>query len=212
MKDELTRRWAPMLDADPGAPDTGSAPAEPTEPEPPQDPEPGPKYTDKDVDDIVNKKFAKWQAKQAEEIAKAVEEAQKLAQMDAQEKAEHQRDELQKQLDELIKEKAITEMKATARGMLQAEGITAKDELVAALITDDAETTAAAVKAFAEMYQADIQQGIKEALKGRTPTRGSSAARITKEDIKAIKDPVARQKAIEENIELFSGYFRSKGE
>ena len=42
------------------------------------------KYTDAEVDEILNKKFAKWQEKQQ----KAVDEAAKLAKMDATQKAE----------------------------------------------------------------------------------------------------------------------------
>lgn len=196
---ELFRRWSPLFEED-GA--TGSG-----EPEP-QPAKAEAKYTDADVDAIVNKKFAKWQEKQAEEIAKAVEEAQKLAEMNAQEKAEHQRDELQKQLDTLMREKAVADMKASARGMLQAENVTnIPDELVAVLIADDAETTAEAVKAFVTMYNTAVQNGIKDALKGETPKRGSSQATLTKEEIMAIKDPVERQAKIAENIELFQGYF-----
>ena len=52
------------------------------------------KYTDADVDEILNKKFAKWQ----EQREKAVNEAKKLAEMNAQQKAEYERDKLQKEL------------------------------------------------------------------------------------------------------------------
>lgn len=46
------------------------------------------KYSDADVDEIINKKFAKWQKEQEKKIS----EAEKLAGMNAQEKAEHERD------------------------------------------------------------------------------------------------------------------------
>ena len=195
---ELLNRWSPLFEED-GA--TGGG-----EPEPKQEK----KYDDKDVDEIVNKKFAKWKAQQDEAIAKAVEEAQKLAEMNAQEKAEHQRDELQKQLDALLRDKAIADMKTTARGMLKAEEINAPEEIIAALITDDAETTNEAVKAFAKMYKQAVQDGIKEALKGHTPTKGSSASSKTKEEILDIKDAYERTKAIEENLDLFQEYFNTK--
>ena len=44
------------------------------------------KYTDKDVDEIVSKKFAQWKSKHEAEVA----EAQKLAEMNATEKAAYE--------------------------------------------------------------------------------------------------------------------------
>lgn len=70
-----------------------------------------PKYTDKDVDEILNRKFAKWQEKQQ----KAVDEAKKLSAMNAQQKAEYERDKLQKELDEYKRRASLAEMSKTAR-------------------------------------------------------------------------------------------------
>ena len=62
-----------------------------------EQPEQEKKYSDADVNAIIDKKFAKWQKEQESKI----KEAEKLAEMNAQEKAEYERDELQKKLDEL---------------------------------------------------------------------------------------------------------------
>ena len=77
---------------------------------------PEPKYTDEDVDKLFNKKFAEWEKKKQKEI----DEAKKLAEMNAQERAEHERDELQKKLDALEKKDTLSEMTKTARKMLMA--------------------------------------------------------------------------------------------
>lgn len=50
------------------------------------------KYTDEDLDKIISAKFDKWQKQKDKEVS----EAQKLAEMTAQEKAEYERDKLQK--------------------------------------------------------------------------------------------------------------------
>lgn len=76
------------------------------------------KYTDEDVDRILDKKFAKWQERQQ----KAVDEAKKLAEMNATQKAEYERDQLQKELDALKKAAATAEMMKTARKMLAESG------------------------------------------------------------------------------------------
>ncbi|MGI6722575.1 MAG: capsid assembly scaffolding protein Gp46 family protein [Anaerovoracaceae bacterium] len=96
-KNKLISRFAPMMapDGDAGGGQTGDAPdaanEQQQETEHGKDDKEAPKYTDKDVDEIVNRKRAKWQEQQQ----KAVDEAKKLAQMDAQQKAEYERDQLQ---------------------------------------------------------------------------------------------------------------------
>lgn len=160
--------------------------------------DPAKKYSDDDLDKIISKKFAEWQKKQQ----KAVDQAKKLAEMNAEERAKHERDELQKELDELKKANAVNELQREARKMLTAEGINAPDDLVKNLIGDDADATKAAITAFSKMYKAAVQAGIKDALKGKTP-KGGGDATITKEEIMKIADRNERQKMISEHIDLF---------
>ncbi len=158
----------------------------------------GPKYTEADVQKLIDQKLAEWEAKQNSKT----DEAAKLAQMSAQERAEYERDKLQKQVDELLKEKSMGEMQSTAREMLSAESINAPDEIVKLLVTADAEGTKKAVNAFVSLFQSSVKSAVAEALKGNPPKIGSEQS-LTKKDIMAIKDTKARQKAIKENIELF---------
>ncbi|MGN1014281.1 MAG: DUF4355 domain-containing protein [Butyricicoccus sp.] len=158
------------------------------------------KYTDKDLDDIIGKRFAKWQAQQQ----KAVDEAKKLAAMDAQQKVEYERDQLQKQLDELKKQASLTEMTKTARKMLSEGGITVPDELLAMMVSEDAESTKAAVDGFKEAFTNAVERAVKERLKGEPPRKGSGGApAMTKEQIMQIRDPELRQKKMLENKHLF---------
>lgn len=167
------------------------------------DPKPGePKYTDKDLDDILNKKFAKWQ----EQKQKDIDEAKKLAEMNAAQKAEYQRDQLQKQLDDYKRKDSLAEMTKTARKMLSDNGITVSDDLISVIVTDDADKTKAAIDSFATAFNAAVEDAVKERLKGNTPLKGSgSQTKLTKNQIMEIKDPVERQRLINENRELF-GY------
>ncbi len=162
-------------------------------------------YTDAEVDEIINKRFAKWQKSQqkaVDDAVRKVEEAQKLAQMTEKEKADYERAELEKELKALKAEKAHSEMVKTARQMLKADNLTVSEDIINVLVADDAEQTAKAVKAFSAMYQTAVNDGIKAALKGSTPHKGG-ASNITKEQILSIKDDMKRIKAIEENIDLF---------
>lgn len=157
-------------------------------------------YTNEDVDKLINRKFAEWQAKKDQEIS----EAQKLAEMNEQQKAEYKLDKLQKELDEYKSRETLAEMAKTARAILSEQNINVPDELVSVLVTEDADTTSANVKAFAKSFQSAVSQAVDEKISHREPKAVGSKS-ITKNDIMAIKDTAARQKAIAENIELFGG-------
>lgn len=182
---------------------TEPKPAEPTEPKQqkePKDAEPK-RYTEADVNAIIDKKFAEWQKKQQ----KVVDEAKKLAEMNAQEKAEYERDQLQQELDSLKKQASISEMTRTARKMLSDEGINVPDELVSALVAENAEDTKMAVNNFAKAFTAAVEAAVKDRLKGEPPKRGSgSTPTMTKEQILAIKDTDLRQQMMLENRHLFN--------
>ena len=154
------------------------------------------------MDDIINRKFAEWQKKQQ----KAVDEAKKLAEMNAQQRAEHQRDQLQKELDDYKRKDSLAEMTKTARKMLSESGITASDDILSVLVTTDAEQTKAAIDSFSKVFQAAVEAAVKERLRGEPPRRGSGggATPMTKEQIMKIRDPELRQKKMLENKELFN--------
>lgn len=157
-------------------------------------------FTNEDVDKLINRKFAEWQAKKDKEI----NEAQKLAEMNEQQKAEYKLDKLQKELDEYKNRETLSEMAKTARAILSEQNINIPDELVSVLVTTDADTTSANVKAFAKAFQSAVSQAVDSKISHREPRTGGSKT-VTKNDIMAIKDTAARQKAIAENIELFGG-------
>ena len=178
-------------------------PSEPTaEPKEPTEPTGEKKYTD-DVDKILNKKFAKWQAQQD----KAIKEAEKLATMDAKQKAEYEKEQMQKELDEYKRKDALASMTNTARNMLADANISVSDELLSVMVTTDADETKAAIDAFKEAFNSAVEKAVKEKLKGEPPTKGGTpnpTPTLTKEQIMAIKDPELRQKRMLENKELFN--------
>lgn len=157
------------------------------------------KYSDAEVDEIINKKFAKWQKEQERKIS----EAEKLAGMNAQEKAEHERDTLQKELDDLKRANSIAEMEKTARTMLHDDGVNVPDEVVSSLIADDADNTKTKVEAFSKAFKEAVQTAVKDALKGKAPATGKGGSTLTKADILKIANRAERQKAIAEHIDLF---------
>lgn len=166
------------------------------------------KYTDAQVDEIINKKFAKWKADQEKAVADAVakvEEAHKLAQMNATEKAEHERKAMEEELASLKAEKTRNNMMSEARAMLKADGLNLADDIISVLVTDNAETTKNAIKAFSAAFQTAVNEAVKTQLAGSEPKRGATATGMTKEQIMEIKDPTKRREAIKENMHLFEG-------
>lgn len=155
-------------------------------------------YTDEDVDAIVSKKLAKWREQQAKEV----EEAKRMAQMDAAQKAEYERDKLQKELEGLRREKQVREMTAEGRKQLREKGVDVPDEVVSALVREDAETTKEALDAFADAFTASVEAEVKRRLAGEPPKSGT-ASKMTREDILRIPDQLERQKAIREHRDLF---------
>lgn len=159
------------------------------------------KYSDKDLDEIIGRKFAKWQKDQE----KAVSEAKKLEKMNAEEKAKYERDKLQKELDSYKKKDAIAAMSKEARKMLSEQNITIDDNLLSLMVTDDAEATKKAIGDFAKAFSEAVENAVKERLKGNTPRKSSGSTKpMTKEEIMAIRDPELRQKKMLENKHLFN--------
>ena len=155
-------------------------------------------FTQAEVDEIVNKRLSR----EREKAQKAASEAEKLAKMSAQEQAEYQRDEYQKELEELKAKLARADIKETARAMLAADNISVSDNLISAIITDNADTTQQAIKGFAAAFKEAVKTEVANRLKGNEP-KASTQSNITKAEILAVKDPIERQKLIREHISLF---------
>lgn len=159
-----------------------------------------PKYTDADVDEIVSKRLAKWEKQQAAKV----EEAAKLAEMNAQQKAEYERDKVQKELDEYKRRDIVNAMVAESRRQLSEQGIAVSDDILARLVGETAEETKASVDAFSTAFTAAVEDAVKKQLAGKAPAAGVATKTMTKEEILAIKDPIVRQAAIRDNIGLFN--------
>lgn len=157
-----------------------------------------PKYTEDDVDKIIDKKFAEWQKKQE----KKESEAERLGKMTAEEKASERIKALEDKLAAAERKEARAAMTKEARSILHAANINVSDELIANLVADDAESTQASVKSFISLFKAEVEKAVKEAYKGETPKKGGAPS-LTAEQIMKIENPRERQRLIRENLHLF---------
>lgn len=153
------------------------------------------KYTDADLNDLLNRKFGELSAKLEKKYADQLKaekdkltEAQKLEKMNEDEKAKYNADKLQARIDELEREKNLSEQMTVARKTLKEANIAVSDELLSAFVTPDAETTKKAVDSFKEMYTRDLNAAVQDALKRnppkadpQTPGKGKSAGALAAE-------------------------------
>lgn len=130
--------------------------------------EPELKYTDEDLDRIINQKFAKWQTDYEEQLS----EVKKLEKMNAEEKAKYEKEKLKAELEEYKAREAKREMIDTAKSMFAERGITGlSDDLMGNIISDNAEATKQNVENFTETFNVTVQKEVEGRLAGRTPNR-----------------------------------------
>jgi hypothetical protein len=166
-------------------------------------------FTEAELDAILEKKTARIVASAKKQAEDAIAEAQRLAQMNEDERAAEELKKLKAENEAFKRSAALADMMKVARSMLREKGLTVPDEIITRLITPDADETKESINAFAEMYAADVDAGVKEALKGKTATDKQTGAKSgagtkTKAEILAIEDKAERQRLIQENIELFT--------
>lgn len=143
-------------------------------------------------------------AREKKATEKAVAEAEKLAKMNAEEKREHERQKLEEELAEYKRKDQYYSLSREATNMLHEHGITADDELLGMIVKDTAEDTQTAVNSFVTLLNEKVEAGVKQALSGNSPRVNAGNNTVSKKQIMEIKDPVERQKAIRENINLFN--------
>lgn len=132
------------------------------------DPEPEKKYTVEEVNNLIKRKKAEWEKTRQKED----DEAKKLSKMNAQEKAEYKQQQLEKRIQELEDEKALSGMRDEARKQLSEKGINISDELLAFMVSKDAKETKEAVDSFAELFNAAVNEVVKSKARQTTPREG----------------------------------------
>lgn len=144
------------------------------------------RYSDDDLNRIINEKFAKWNKANEQEKAKQKaqdEEAKKLAKMNADQKTQYQIDKLKKELSEAQSANAKFEMSKQAQAMFEEADTTATSEDLEHVVTDNADTTQANVKWLIDHDAKVREQARQEFLKGTTPKEpGKSIKAVSQEE------------------------------
>ena len=127
------------------------------------------KYTDKDVDAIVNKRFAKWKTEQEQAVKSAKEEAEKLAKMNAEQKQNYEIEKLQKENEKLKQEAAEVELSRSATGILTEKGIEATQDVLDFVVGNDADDTNAKIDKLVKIVESQLKKAEIARATGTTP-------------------------------------------
>lgn len=180
--------------ADP-APGGDPSDGDPAEPNPAQEK----KYTDAEVDAILNRKFAKWQKAQDKAVADARAEAEKLAKMNSEQKRQYEaekKDQLikdqQAEIDRLKQDALRSELsKSAARIMKDDYQIIATQDMLDFAVGADAETTKANIAKLVGIIRDDRKLQEEKRARGTVPkayrTDGGEQESEIKKRIAAIK-------------------------
>lgn len=160
----------------------------------------GKTFSQEEVDQILKERLAR-EKKNKED---AVKEAEKLAKMNKDQKAEYEREQMQKELDAYKAKEARNEMKKHASDVFKNNEITPNDELLEIVTADTADQTQANVQAFKDVLNNMVKEQVQAKLYQGTPKNYSNGSGgVTRESIEQIKDDSARQQAIAQNMHLF---------
>lgn len=127
------------------------------------------KYTDKDVDAIVNKRFAKWKTEQEQAVKSAKEEAEKLAKMNAEQKQNYEIEKLQEENEKLKQEAAKVELSRSATGILAEKGIEATQDVLDFVVGNDADDTNAKIDKLVKIVEYQLKKAEIARATGTTP-------------------------------------------
>ena len=127
------------------------------------------KYTDKDVDAIVNKRFAKWKTEQEQAVKSAKEEAEKLVKMNAEQKQNYEIEKLQKENEKLKQEAAKVELSRSATGILTEKGIEATQDVLDFVVGNDADDTNAKIDKLVKIVESQLKKAEIARATGTTP-------------------------------------------
>lgn len=160
----------------------------------------GKTFTQEEVDQILKDRLAR-EKKNKED---AVKEAEKLAKMNKDQKAEYEREQMQKELDAYKAKEARNEMKKHASDVFKNNEITPNDELLEIVTADTADQTQANVQAFKDVLNNMVKEQVQAKLYQGTPKNYSNGSGgVTRESIMNIADDSQRQQAIAQNMHLF---------
>lgn len=144
------------------------------------DPEPEKKYSDADLDAILQQKMARERKKIERQVRESIvkeseeaeTEAKKLEGMTELQRAQHEARRLRAENEALKAEQNLGEQMAIARRELSEAGISMGDDLLSMFVDAEAEKTANAIDRIKELWPKAINEAVQRELKRTPPKAG----------------------------------------
>ncbi len=155
-------------------------------------------YTEEEFNKRLNDELSRRLKQKEKEKQDAVDEAKRLAKMNKDQIAEYEREQMEKELEQLRSEKQLNEMRSEARKMLSEAEVDSSDEVVNLVVTDTAEQTKLNVEAFSNAVKKAVNEAVKVNARQSPLTGGDSFNHTTKNKTQNLAE-IARQKRIIKN-------------
>ena len=142
------------------------------------------KYTDDDVNAIIERRLAREREKWSAEIEKKQQEAteaEKLKGMNELEREKYEKEQLAARVAELEQAKNLSEQMSVARKELNDAGIRLSDDLLRMFVSPEADSTKTALDNIKRLWPESLNAAVQEALKS-TPPKNPSGAGEPKSD------------------------------
>lgn len=123
---------------------------------------------DRRVSKALETAKAKWAEEEAAKLEAVKTETEKLARMNAEQKAEHERQKRDKELADREATLTLRELRAEAAVTLSEKGL--PKELIDSVNFKDADSCKKSIETLETVWRAAVQAGVEERLKGKTPT------------------------------------------
>lgn len=157
---------------------------------------------------ISKEQESKHQAlKEVEELKAKLakyENDKSIKELSDEEKAKRESDSKDRRIQELEGIIARNKDLKQTKQVFEESGLSVPDEVLDMVVVNDSEKTLANVKAITNYTESIKEDARKELLAGKTPRVTGVQTKMTKEQIRNIKDTEERQKAMRDNWSLFS--------
>ncbi len=145
-------------------------------------------FTQDELNRILGERLSQAQAKWEKDLQSRLEaaktEAEKLAKMNAEQKAQYEREKRETELAKREGEITRRELRATALESLAEKGL--PKQLADLLTYNDAESTQKSLDAAEKAFREAVEAGVNERLKGSAPKGGGGAGNTEQDEIAKI--------------------------
>ena len=136
-------------------------------PAPEPTPEPQPSLTQEDIEKAVSEAKTKWEKEVEEKLKKAEEEGMRKAKLTNEQRQKEADDKARRDFEREKAEFERERIVAYAETELAKNGLSA--EIAKYIVAEDKDSTKAVIDKIKESYDKDVQAGVTERLKGKTP-------------------------------------------